>query len=48
MDDKDSNNAKVMLYIGEDSDIDTREGWLIKTVNSYKEVIDIIESIFSN
>lgn len=48
MDGKNSNNAKAMLYIGEDSDIDTHEGWLIKTVDTYKEVVDIIESIFSN
>ena len=45
---KNNNRGRLMLYIGEDSDIDTHEGWLIKTVNSYKEVVDIIESIFSN
>lgn len=45
---KNTNSGRLMLYVGEDSVMHTYEGWLVQTVHSYKEVVDIIESIFSN
>lgn len=39
---------KWMIYVGEQTSIDTREGWLITSVDDYNQIAKIIEDILSN
>lgn len=38
--------GQMMLYIGENNNVHTYEGWLIKSIRDYKEASDTIDSIF--